>query len=181
MTFVVLSFVSLVALKEVVRVLKWAGLSQVSLWFGAHVLSAAFLIGIVAGQFPVDSRLTGEKWFRSKDGTTYEGFKLDQLRRWTWMLILPLFVLGAVLWCLGQDPSGFSFSAFYHGFLMPNCSEVWARKEWFNDSCNIHLIFVVPWIASIGYSLGPAIGTYTCKLAGSLHSTHEPSVSLDKN
>lgn len=161
MVFLVLLFVSIVLLKEAAHLFLWVGSPWLSDWFRSHVLWASLLAGAMAGQVPVGSSLTGEGWFRSNDGKTFEGFKLEKLRRWTWLLISPLFLLGVVLWCTEQSESGvlsgLTLENFYHDFLGPNCSEVWARKYWFNTSCNMQFLFVASWMASIGYSLGPMV------------------------
>jgi hypothetical protein len=160
MVFLVLLFVSVVVFKEVAHLLTWAGYSRLPDWFGEHTLLTALLAGVMAGQVPVDSRLTGEGWFRSKDGKSFEGFKLEVLRRWTWLLLSPLFLIGITVWWFQQDQSAFSSSAvsgIYHELLARNCSNVWARKYWFDNSCNIQMVLIAPWMASIGYSLAPTL------------------------
>jgi hypothetical protein len=161
MIFLILLFCSVALLKEVSHLLLKVGLPWLSEWLHAHVLWTAFLLGVMAGQVAVGSNLTGEGWFRSKDGKTFEGFKLEELRRWTWLLVSPLFMLGVVLWCFEQRQSSlgssFTLANFYHDFLMPNCSDVWGRGYWLNTSCNSQFLFVASWLASIGYSIGPLV------------------------
>jgi hypothetical protein len=176
--FVLLLFISLMVLKEAAHALTGAGFPWLAEWFRAHILLTAFLTGLIAGQAPVDSRLTGEGWFRSKDGKTFEGFRLEELRRWTWLLVAPLFMLGVVFWCLEQSQLGvlsrLTISNFYNSFLMPKCADVWARGYYFNNACNMQFLFVASWTASIGYSAGPIIRRAGQRLIrGFSHSSRE--------
>jgi len=164
-------------MREVSRLLLHFGSPWFLEWLRADVLWAALLAGVMAGQVPVGSSLTGEGWFRSKDGKTFEGFKLEELRPWTWLLISPLFLLGVVAWCFGQSQlgvtSGLTLSSFYHDFLMPSCPDVYARGYLLNTSCNMQLLFVASWMASIGYSLGPVVKMQGTKMLMSLRNKSE--------
>jgi len=178
MVFWVLMFGAAVALKEVDHLLLLVGSSVFSRLVHAHTLWTLFLLGMVAGQVPLGSNFTGEGWFRSKDGQTYEGMKLEELKPWTWLLVCPLFLLGVVLWFLEKNESSvlsnLSFGSFYHEFLMPNCSNVGLRAYQFNFSCTMQLLFVGFWVAAIGYSLAPMIRKRGANLLRSLGS--EPDV-----
>jgi len=177
MVFLVLLFCAVVSMREVSRLLLHFGSPWFLEWLRADVLWAALLAGVMAGQVPVGSSLTGEGWFRSKDGKTFEGFKLEELRPWTWLLISPLFLLGVVAWCFGQSQpgvtSGLTLSSFYHDFLMPSCPDVYARGYLLNTSCNMQLLFVASWMASIGYSLGPVVKMQGTKMLMSLRNKSE--------
>ena len=129
-------------------------------------------------------RLTGEGWFRSKDGKSFEGFKLEELRRWTWLLLSPLFLIGVVVWWILQSQGAFSISALfaiYRDLLVRNCSNVWAQKYWFDDSCNIQMVFIAPWIASIGYSAAPILRKHGSLVLHGSRNTCEASGSLGKS
>jgi hypothetical protein len=160
MVFLVFLFVTIVAIRAGARLLVSAGSPMLIEWLRGHVLSSAFLTGMIAGFVPVGSSLTGEGWFRSKNGSTFEGFKLEEIRPWTWLILSPIFFLGVVVWCLEQSQSvlwSLTLASFYHNFLMPTCSDVWARGYWFNQSCNMQLLFVASWVSAIGYSLAPFV------------------------
>jgi hypothetical protein len=160
MIFLFLLFVFVVGFKEIAHVFTRAGFPWLSEWFSAHALWTAFLVGIVAGQVSVDSRLTGEGWFRSKDGKSFEGFKLEQLRPWTWLMVSPILILGVLVWCFEQNQSvlsGPTLASFYHDLIMRNCSVAWTRRYWFDNSCNVQMLFIASWIASLGYSVAQAI------------------------
>jgi hypothetical protein len=180
MIFLVLLFVCVVVVKEVAHLLTRAGSPWLSEWFGEHTLLTALIAGVVAGQVPVDSRLTGEGWFRSKDGKSFEGFKLEVLRRWTWLLLSPLFLIGVIVWWFRQSQSVFSSSALsgiYHELLMRNCSNLWARKYWFDNACNIQMVLIAPWMASIGYSLSPALRKRGSLILQGLRNSSKASAS----
>jgi hypothetical protein len=183
MLFWVLMFSGGVALREVDHLSLLAGSSVLSRWCHAHVLWTLFLLGIMAGQVSLGSNFTGEGWFRSKDGQTYEGFKLEELKPWTWLLVSPLFLLGVVMWCLEKNESGvfssLSFESFYHDFLMPNCSNVGLRAYQFNISCGMQLLFVGFWMASIGYSLAPIVRKHGAKLFRSLRFEPEATIPME--
>ena len=184
MVFLVLLFVSVVVFKEVAHLFTKAGSPWLSEWFAEHTLLTAFLAGLVAGQVPVGSRLTGEGWFQSKDGKSFEGFKLEELRRWTWLLLSPLFLIGVVVWWILQSQGAFSISALfaiYRDLLVRNCSNVWAQKYWFDDSCNIQMVFIAPWIASIGYSAAPILRKHGSLVLHGSRNSCEASGSLGKS
>jgi hypothetical protein len=158
--FVVFVFCDVAALKEMAHLLAKAGLPAVSGWFSAHDFLAALFAGLFAGLVPVDSRLTGEGWFRSKHGRGFEGFRLDQLRPWTWLMVTPLVIFGVTALFLEETQSALSIttlSSFIGNLIARNCSDVWTQKNWFDTSCNVQLVLVAPWIASVGYSIAPII------------------------
>jgi hypothetical protein len=160
MLFWVLLFCAMLVLKELCRLLAYTFLPGILEWVGTHVFPAALLVGIVAGQAPVNSRFTGEKWFRSKDGNGFEDLKLETLRPWTWLMLTPIAVLGLTLMFLEQRQSVFSdltFGHFLSELFLRSCADIWARKYWFDESCNVQSVLIVPWIASIGYSIAPAV------------------------
>jgi hypothetical protein len=184
MIFLVLLFNSAVVFKEVAHVLTRVGSPLLSKWFSEHTLLTALFAGVMAGQVPVDSRLTGEGWFRSKDGKSFEGFKLEELRRWTWLLLSPLFLIGFVAWWFEQSQSVFSspaLSGVYHELLVRNCSNVWASKYWFDNSCNIQIVLIAPWVASIGYSLAPALRKRASLILHGLRNATEAGASAGKS
>jgi hypothetical protein len=159
---------------EVARLVARAGLTFLVQWPHSHIVSTLFLLGIVAGRYSLGSRFTGEDWFRSKDGKTYEGFKLEELKPWTWLLVSPIFLLGVFGWFLEQSNTGvssnLSFANFYNGFLMPNCSKTPLRAYQYNPSCTMQFLLVGVWVASVGYSLAPTVcrlgKRFLCRLTG---------------
>lgn len=173
--FVVLMFVEVVGINEVSHLLAITGFSWPLELIRTHLLLTALLAGVLAGQVPVDSRLTGKNWFRSKDGKSFEGFKLEELRPWTWLFISAIFLLVVVLVILEEAQGGeFSirtFIIFCQEAFTRNCSEVIAHKNYFDESCNTQMVLIAPWVASIGYSLGPMIRGHGARLAANLGFT----------
>jgi hypothetical protein len=160
MVFWILLFLSVATLKEVSHLFLRVDSPWLSVWMRSHLLWTAFLAGAIAGQVPVGTDFTGEGWFRSKDGKTFEGFRLEELRQWTWLILCPLFLLGVVVWWFenGQGIlSSPTLVGFYRNVVMADCSSTWGQSNWFNSSCNTQLLFVASWLASIGYSLAPSI------------------------
>lgn len=137
-------------------------------WIRDYDLLTMFLLGVSAGLPVLDSRFTGRGWFRSKSGLTYEGFKLEKIKRWMWLLISPILILGVVVWIETQRESGALLSAtlssFYHEFLMPDCFSGGLLRYRGNTTCSTNLLSVGTWLASIGYSLAPAIRRRGAKL-----------------
>ena len=169
----------------VVRLIAKAGLPFFVQWPHGHIVLTLFLLGIAAGQFPLGSKFTGEGWFRSKDGQSYEGFKLEELKPWTWLLVCPVFLLGVFGWFLEQSNLGnsanFSFANFYQGFLMPNCSNTPLKAYQFNPSCTMQFLFVGIWMASIGYSLAPMVRRRGASLLHSFRTEPEMAISTAEN
>src|SRR5579863_2124240 len=95
-------------------------------WIRDHDLATMFLLGVSAGLPILDSRFTGRGWFRSKTGLTCEGFKLEKIKRWMWLLASPALIFGVVIWLVGEREMGVlhdaTLSSFYHELLAPNCS-----------------------------------------------------------
>jgi hypothetical protein len=162
MVYVIMLFASGVLLIRVAHLLMKIGSPLLVQWIHNHVLLTMFLLGVVAGQVVLGSNFTGRGWFRSKSGLTYEGFKLEKLKPWTWLFVSPLFLLGTGFWYLEQRElgvlSGHTLSSFYHDFLIPDCSNVaWATAYRDAVPCSMQLFFVGFWMASIGYSLAPIV------------------------
>jgi hypothetical protein len=153
---------------EVVRLIATAGLPFLLRFFHAHALLMMFLSGVLAGQVVLGSNFTGRGWFRSHDGLTYEGFKLEEIKPWIWLLVSPVFALGVIAWFQEQRGPGtlssLSFVNFYHDVLMPNCSLSWWKNYPLYPFCGVQLIFVGTWIAAIGYSLAPLVRRSGSKL-----------------
>lgn len=130
-------------------------------WIRDHDLLTMFLLGASAGLPVLDSRFTGRGWFRSKSGLTYEGFKLEKIKRWMWLLISPILVLGIVAWFETRREmgglTGATFSSFYHGFLTPNCSSGGLLRYRGDTTCSTNFFAVGSWLASVGYSLAPTV------------------------
>jgi hypothetical protein len=149
------------AFVAVARLIARTGVPFFVQWPHGHIVLTLFLLGIASGQCQLGSNFTGERWFRSKDGQTYEGFKLEELKPWTWLLVSPIFLLGGFGWFWEQSNSGvfanISFANFYQSFLMPNCSNTPLRAYQFNPSCTMQFLFVGIWMASVGYSLAPTV------------------------
>ena len=139
-------------------------------WIRDHDLLTMFLLGVSAGLPVLGSRFTGRGWFRSKSGFTYEGFKLETIKRWMWLLISPILVLGVVAWIETQRKgvSGAAFSSFYHEPLMPNCSGGGLLRYRGDTRCSMNVLTVGTWIASIGYSLAPFFRRQGAKLLRAL-------------
>jgi hypothetical protein len=119
-----------------------------------------FLLGMLAGQVYLGSNFTGRGWFRSKSGATYEGFKLEELKPWTWLILSPVLMLGVFFWFAVRGEAGLlgqtTLSDFYRGFLMPDCSNARLLAYKGDLTCSMHLMYFGTWIAAVGYSLAPA-------------------------
>jgi len=144
-------------------------------WIRDHDLLTMFLLGVSAGLPVLDFRFTGRSWFRSKSGLTYEGFKLEKIKRWTWLLISPVLILGVIAWIgtqrqMGGSP-GATLSSFYHEFLVPNCSSGGLLRYRGDTTCSNNLFAVGTWLASIGYSVAPAIRRRGAKLLRARRNT----------
>jgi hypothetical protein len=149
----------------------------------SHVLLSMFLLGVLAGHVVVGSNITGRGWFRSKSGLTYEGFKLEKIKPWTWLIVSPVLLAGVALWVLTQNESGdksnVTISNFYHGFLMPNCSSAQFKAYQVYPSCWMQLLFVGIWMASLGYSIAPIVHRQGTHLLRSLKHASETAVQLE--
>jgi hypothetical protein len=178
MLFWVLLFGAFVSLKELSRLLAYTHFPGIFEWAAAHVLIAAFLAGLIAGQVPVDSRFTGERWFRSKDGSGFENLKLEKLRPWTWLAVTPIAVLGigALFLELHRSVlSGLTLSSFLSDLVSKNCANVWTRRNWFDTFCNVQSVLLAPWVASIGYSISPFVQRRTLQFSAVLRNRRDAS------
>jgi hypothetical protein len=167
----------------VARLMARIGLSFLTQLIHSHVLFSMFLLGVLAGQVVVGSNFTGRGWFRSRSGLTYEGFKLETLKPWTWLLVSPVFLLGVVSWMQERIESGvlsnLTLVSFYHDVLMPNCSlSSWKNYQLY-PFCGVQLICVGIWMASIGYSLAPLVRRHGSRLLRSMRNAHEVSASVE--
>jgi len=145
-------------------------------WIRDHHLLTMFLLGVSAGLPELGSRFTGRGWFLSRSGHAYEGFKLEKIKRWMWLMISPALILGVVAWIETQPetvglPVGATLSSFYHGLLMPSCSSGGLLRYRGDTTCSTNLLTVGAWLASIGYSLSPAIRRRGAKLLRAWRST----------
>jgi len=151
----------------------------------SHVLLSMFVLGVLAGQAVVGSNFTGRGWFRSKSGLTYEGFKLEIIKPWTWLLVSPVFVLGVVSWMLGRSESGVlsnvTLMSFYHDVVMPNCSLWWWKNFPLNPFCGVQLICVGVWMASIGYSIAPLVRKHGSRLLRALRGSNKVAISAGES
>lgn len=133
-----------------------------------HPLLVMFLIGMAAGQIYLGSSFTGRGWFRSKSGLTYEGFRLEMLKPWTWVIVSPVLLAGVLFWYSAQKEAGtlpqFDWQSFYRGFLMPDCSNRRILGVSGDMACSLNLMFLGTWVASIGYSLAPVFRKRVRKL-----------------
>lgn len=132
-----------VLLIRMVHLLAKAGSSVLMQWVHSHFLFTMSLLGVLAGQVVLGSNFTGRGWFRSKSGQSYEGFKLEKIKPWTWLLVSPVFLFGVIAWFLEQSGSGvfsrFSFVNFYIDVLKPNCSATSWRYYALYPFCGVQL------------------------------------------
>jgi hypothetical protein len=154
-------------------------------WIHTHYLLAMFLLGLLAGLVILGSNVTGRGWFLSKDGLTYEGFKLEKIKPWTWLLISPVFVLGVIAWFLEKSVSGIhsglSFANFYYDVLMPNCPLASWKYPGLYPFCGEQLVFVGIWMASIGYSLAPLVRKCSSRLLRSMRGASEMTIPVEES
>jgi hypothetical protein len=166
--FGVLMFLSTLMLVQVDRSLVRSGYLGLSHAVHQHPLLALLLMGFAAGQLYLGSNFTGHGWFRSKTGLTYEGFKLEELKPWSWAIVSPVLLAGIFLWFGMQEEAGtfadISWASFNRSFLMPDCS----NRRFFgvggDMACSLNLMFLGTWVASIGYSLAPVCRKRAWKL-----------------
>jgi hypothetical protein len=181
--FWILMFSNGAILITVARLMARIGLPFLLQLFHAHVLFTMFLLGVLAGQVVVGSNFTGRGWFRSKSGLTYEGFKLEKIKSWTWLIVSPVFLLGVVSWMQERIESGvlsnLTLVSFYRDVLMPNCSlSSWKNYQLY-PFCGVQLICVGIWMASIGYSLAPLVRRHGSRLLRSMRNSHDVSTSVE--
>jgi hypothetical protein len=185
MVFWILMFCCGVFLIRVARLLLKAGFPLLLQWVHVHSLIAMLLLGMAAGQIVVGSNFTGRGWFRSKSRLTYEGFKLEKIKPWTWILVSPVFLLGVIGWVFEKSELGVLSNitpvGFYHDVLIPNCSlSSWKNYQLY-PFCGVQLIFVGIWMASIGYSLAPLVRRHGSRLLRIMRNAHEVSTSVEES
>jgi len=181
--FWMLLFTNCLALVTVARQMARLGIPFLSLQIHSHMLLSLFLLGMLAGLVILGSNLTGRGWFRSKSGLTYEGFKLENIKPWTWLIFSPILLVGVVSWALEQRESVFSSNIslmnFYHDVLMPNCSLSWWKNYQLYPYCGHQLLCVGVWMASLGYSIAPKVRRQGTRLLRSLKNSPETAIRLE--
>lgn len=95
-------FCSGLALVRVAHALVKIGWPYLSQEIHTHLLLTMFLLGMITGCVTLGSNFTGTGWFRSKDGQSFEGFKFEEIKPWTWLFGVFIFGLGVVMWRLEQ-------------------------------------------------------------------------------
>jgi len=183
--FIVFGFLLFVSGALLINGVRWLlrfGLIVPSQWIHDHVLLTMFLLGLTIGQLVLGSNFTGRGWFRRKGGITYEGFRLEKIKPWIWIIVSPVLLLGTIAWVLEQSESGsltnVTFLGFYRTFLMPNCSDSQLSA---NDSCTMQLLFVGTWTASVGYSIAPAVRKRASRLLRVGSGKHETKIQNAKS
>lgn len=166
--FGLLLFLSGALLIRTAHFLARVGFPVFSHWFHSHVLLIMFLLGVTIGQVVLGSNFTGRGWFRSKSGLTYEGFKLEELKGWSWVIVSPVLLAGIIFWYAMQRDGGvltqIGWQSFYRGFLMPECSNRKVLGIGGDSACSIQLMFLGTWVASVGYSLAPTARRFVSNL-----------------
>ncbi len=159
--FIFLQFLFALGLLRIDHLLLRIGVYGLNSQMHQHLLVTMLLIGLGTGQIYLGSNFTGRGWFRSKSGMTYEGFKLEVLKPWSWLIVSPVLLAGVFFWYAIQKESGslaqISWQSFYEGFLMPKCSNVKVLGIGRNPDCGINVMFLGTWVAAIGYSLAPVV------------------------
>ena len=183
--FVFLLFCSGVLLIRVAHLLMEAGSPVLLQWIHTHYLFAMFLLGVLAGQVVLGSNFTGRGWFRSKDGLTYEGFKLEKIKPWTWLLVSPVFLLGVIAWFLEKSESGvlsgLSFVNFYNDVLIPNCPLASWKNPQLYPFCGEQLLCGGTWMASVGYSLAPLVRRPGSRLLRNMRKTNGIKIPAEES
>jgi hypothetical protein len=181
--FWMLMLSSCVALIAAVRQMARLGIPFLLQQIHSHALLSMFLLGMLAGQVVLGSNFTGRGWFRSKSGLTYEGFKLENIKPWTWLMISPVLLLGVVLWAHAQSESiilsNISVGDFYHDVITPNCSLSWWKNYRLYPCCGVQLLCVGVWMASLGYSIAPKVRRQGTRLIRSLKSAPDTAFRLE--
>jgi hypothetical protein len=185
--FLVLLFFCSAFLIRLAHLLSKAGSPVVAHWIHAHNLLTMFLLGVVAGQAFLGSNFTGRGWFRKKGGQTFEGFKLERIKPWTWVFGSLIFLLGTVLWCLEQGKAGvfskLSLRTFYHDLFIQDCSNAFVtgyRSE-IAATCAMQFLLAGVWLASIGYSLAPKVRKRGATFWRSLRRAPESATPFDES
>ena len=159
--FVFLQFVFGAGLLQIDHLLFRIGFHGLNRLMHAHLLFTMLLMGLAAGQIYLGSNFTGRGWFRSRSGLTYEGFKLEELKPWSWLIVSPVLLAGIFFWYAIQMERGalveINWHGFYQDFLMPECSNVKVLGIGGDTQCGIHLMFLGTWVAAVGYSLAPFV------------------------
>ena len=171
-----LMFMNGLILNSLVHLFLRVGVVAVRQGIRDHPLLTMFLLGLTAGLPELGSNFTGEGWFRSKSGPTYEGFKLETIKRWMWLLISPVLMLAVVVWSDNQRGMGMlsgraTLSSFFHEAVLPNCSSGGLLRYRGDTTCSTSLLTVGVWLAAIGYSLAPAIRMHGAKLLRTRRNT----------
>lgn len=180
--FAFLQFVCGVGLLEINHFLIRLGFGGLNRLMQQYTLTMMFLLGLVAGMAYLGSNFTGRGWFRSKSGLTYEGFKLEALKRWTWLIASPILIAGIFFWVAIQKEGGVlaqtSWQGFYRGFLMPECSNRKILGIGSDSQCGLHLMFLGTWVAAVGYSLAPIIRKQVSSALTQLRKRSRHSVEM---
>ncbi len=180
--FVFLLFLCGVGLIQFDHFLIRSGFSGLNRLMHEHTLITTFLLGLVAGVTYLGSNFTGRGWFRSKSGLTYEGFKLEELKRWTWLITSPILLAGILFWVAIQKENGvlakIGWRSFYEGFLMPECSNRRLFAIGSDYQCGLRLMFLGTWVAAVGYSLAPILRKQVLTFLMRLRKRSGPSLEM---
>jgi hypothetical protein len=157
--FFLTMFIAIVGAVKVNRLLVLVGIAWLSRVMHAHPLVTIFLVGLIAGQVYLGSNITGRSWFRSKSGLTYEGFMLEKIKPWTWLMVLPISL--CILFFVALEESHtvamvhLSFLELVREATVPNCLAVPLKESYRFTACSTPMALSGSWLASVGYSLGP--------------------------
>jgi hypothetical protein len=180
--FVFLQFVCGVGLLELNHFLIRYGYFRLNSLMHEYTLTVMFLLGLVAGMAYLGSNFTGQGWFRSKSGLTYEGFRLEAFKRWTWLIASPILIVGIFFWVAIQKENGvlaqINWLGFYRGFLMPECSNRKSLGIGSDLQCELHLMFLGMWVAAVGYSFAPIVRKQVLRVLKQLRKRRGPSVEM---
>jgi hypothetical protein len=180
--FVFLQFVCGVGLLEINHFLIRYGFSGLNSLVHEYTLTTMFLLGLVAGMAYLGSNFTGRGWFRSESGLTYEGFKLEALKRWTGLIASPILIVGIFFWVAMQKENGvlaqINWQAFYRDFLMPECSNRKIFGVGSDLQCGLHLMFLGTWVTAVGYSLAPIVRKQVLTSLKQLKKRRDHSVEM---
>lgn len=166
--FFALLFLHSLVLVILVRRLQHFGVGEPSRFIHDHLLLTMLLLGTLVGYGQWGANLTGLTWFRSKSGLVWEGFRLEKIKPWAWILVSPALPVGLFFWfeihMAGGALETLSWKNLFEGFFKPNCSAVQIFRIGGEQNCFLHLLFVGTWMAAVGCSLAPGLRRAVKKL-----------------
>jgi hypothetical protein len=113
----------------------------------------------------------------------YEGFMLEKIKPWTWLMVLPISLCILVLLALDESHTGelshLSFLGFVSEVTVPNCSAIPLKESYRYTDCSTPMLLSGSWLASVGYSLGPVTRKMVASIARRRRSAADPTAEAN--